>query len=282
MKRLLLATVAASSLAIASPAVAQSDGRTDTIDADVEYSNDIDVEIEIVSDFDKYVNLVGTVDLRGLIRADSAAVAINDVKQWQQDQIIEDNEVNVVETFDVAGSGNLGVNLAAGIYNQQMNSAALAISDANSGEDDNRAGGWAEAATISLQHLTDTEYQTLYQLDDDRLVVQGGTVTGAGNIGVNATAGAFNQQSNLMTMAVATDSVLAEANAALVQLSQGNTSYDITGPHRVGSLTLTGASGNIGVNMSAGVGNQQVNSLTMAVGSGNGGGGGGGGGGDDI
>ena len=56
----------------------------------------------------------------------------------------------------------------------------------------------------------------------DRNTVTGGSITGDGNIGVNAAAGSFNQQSNLMTLAVATDSALAEANSGLIQTALFN------------------------------------------------------------
>lgn len=203
--------------------------------------------------------------------------------------------INTVAGFDVQGEGNIGVNLAAGYFNMQLNSAVLASSD--TGAD---SSGWAEASTTSLQALggvgqAGTPSEVLPEDEEeeggggnnfrDRNTLEGGTVGGAGNIGVNAAAGSFNQQANLLTLAVATDSVLAEANAGLVQLALFNGVEQQDSINDVGALTLTSATGNIGVNMAAGVGNQQLNSLTIATslagpdtpppGGGDGGGGGG-------
>ncbi len=184
--------------------------------------------------------------------------------------------INTVAAFNVSGSGNIGVNLAAGYYNMQMNAATLASS---SNSDSEAAGGWSEASTTSLQLLVGTQQYGAPDLlsEDqpdnggggnnfrDRNTVVGGTVGGNGNIGVNAAAGSFNQQQNLMTLAVATDSVLAEANSGLIQAAVFNGVEQQDSINSVGSITIANASGNIGVNMAAGVGNQQLNSLTIAT-----------------
>lgn len=199
--------------------------------------------------------------------------------------------VNTVGEFELDSSGNLGVNLAAGYFNMQMNAATLAVSsDANEDAD----GGWAEASTTSLQSLLGVRQAATPGFatpgDDpdqggdnnnfrDRNTVLGGSVNGSGNIGVNAAAGTFNQQANLMTLAVATDSVLAEANAGLIQSAFLSSVEQQDSINVVAGPTVAGASGNIGVNFAAGVGNQQLNSLTIASsqgaadGNGNGGGG---------
>ncbi|MFA7597040.1 MAG: hypothetical protein WCY92_11860 [Novosphingobium sp.] len=201
--------------------------------------------------------------------------------------------INNVATFDISGSGNIGVNLAAGYLNMQLNSAVLASSEVSS----DGASGWAEASTTSLQALGGVgQFATpgdILNEDEqeiggggnnfrDRNTVQGGAISGDGNIGVNVAAGSLNQQANLMTLAVATDAALAEANAGLIQLALFNGVEQQDSINLVGAATIANASGNIGLNMAAGVGNQQLNSLTMAassVGSTDGGGNGGGGGG---
>lgn len=184
--------------------------------------------------------------------------------------------INTVEEFSVEGNGNVGVNLAAGYFNMQINSAALASSQAQG----DATSGWAEASATSLQALGAVgQYGTpdVSQDEDefseggggnnfrDRNTILGGSISGNGNIGVNAAAGSFNQQANLLTLAVATDSVLAEANSGLVQLSLFNYVEQQDSINTVGGVTLSGANGNIGVNFAAGVGNQQLNSLTIAA-----------------
>jgi len=199
--------------------------------------------------------------------------------------------INTVGTFGVSGSGNIGVNMAAGYFNSQMNAASLAVS---SDSDAQAVGGWAEASTTSLQSLLGVEhYATETDIIDednpevgggrnnfrDRNSILGATVTGSGNIGVNAAAGALNQQANLMSLAVATDSALSEANSGLIQATTLSFVEQQDSKNTISGLTLTSASGNIGVNFAAGVGNQQLNSLTIAssqAGPTSGGGGGGG------
>ncbi len=185
--------------------------------------------------------------------------------------------INTLNTFDVAGSGNIGVNLAAGYFNEQMNAASIAVS---SNTDAEANGGWAEASTTSLQSLLAVgQFATPgVALDEDdptlggggnnfrdRNTILGGTITGSGNIGVNAAAGSLNQQANLMTLAVANDTTLAEANSGLIQAATLSFVEQQDSINRVSGLSITGASGNVGVNFAAGVGNQQLNSLTIAA-----------------
>lgn len=200
--------------------------------------------------------------------------------------------INTINPADVSGTGNIGLNMAAGYFNMQMNSASLAVS---SNSDAEANGGWAEASTTSFQSALGVRQQAtpgdVLNEDDpesgggannfrDRNTVLGGTISGAGNLGVNAAAGSFNQQANLMTLAVATDATLAEANAALIQTSLLSSAEQQDSINFVDGGAISG-SGNIGVNLASGVGNQQLNALTVATssaGSSPGGGNGGGGG----
>ncbi|WFL75949.1 hypothetical protein P7228_07980 [Altererythrobacter arenosus] len=189
--------------------------------------------------------------------------------------------INTVDAFNVDSSGNVGVNLAAGYFNQQMNSASIAVSEDNNEE---AAGGWAEASTTGLQSLIGVaQYAARGFLDEDdpeegggqnnfrdRNTILGATITGSGNIGVNVAAGSLNQQSNLMTLAVANNADLAEANAGLIQTALLSGVEQQDSINSISGLDISGASGNIGVNMAAGVGNQQTNSLTIAASQGDG------------
>ena len=185
--------------------------------------------------------------------------------------------INTIETFDVEGSGNIGVNLAAGYFNDQMNAASIAVS---SNADPEASGGWAEASTTSLQSQLgvaqfatpgnilgedDPEQGGAFNNFRDRNTIMGASITGSGNIGVNAAAGSLNQQANLMTLAVANNTTLSEANAGLIQSSTLSYVEQQDSINTVAGLSIAGASGNIGVNFAAGVGNQQLNSLTIAA-----------------
>jgi hypothetical protein len=229
--------------------------------------------------------LYGSVFLYGTIDPDSAAIAVTDAKQIQSDTGVtfsasivdllsgdpEATATNNAGTGDVNGDGNVGVNVAAGQYNMQQNSANMAVSADPSSEAD---GGWASASTTGYQSLTDTFYGPGdisilgYDIADspysDTNTAAGGNVGGSGNVGVNVAAGAFNQQQNLMTLAVANNSVLSQSNAVLWQTASCN---DITIDSQTNSASsgVVNGSGNLGVNIAAGVGNQQQNSLTAAV-----------------
>lgn len=219
----------------------------------------------------------------------------NDPNDFLTDGVMEDQIragffapiINTVDEFEVDSSGNLGLNMAAGYFNMQMNAATLAVS-ANANEEAD--GGWAEASTTSLQSLLGVRQAATPGFatpgDDpdqggdmnnfrDRNSVLGGSITGSGNIGVNAAAGTFNQQANLMTLAVANDAVLAEANAGLVQTAFLSSVEQQDSINYVAGPSIVGASGNIGVNFASGVGNQQLNSLTIASSQGGSEGGGG-------
>ena len=210
--------------------------------------------------------------------------------------------INTVEDFAVRGSGNVGVNIAAGYHNIQENVAALAQSNFDGSDTDEfDSAGWAEASLTSLQASGLNSFGPDETLEDNpdtpddesagqdfrnRDTVGVADVTGNGNIGVNAAAGAFNLQKNAMALAVATDSALAEANAAVIQTSDANTTIVMDAVNLVEGAVIggDGSTGNIGVNLAAGVGNIQMNSLVAAaslaaVGTGTGGGGPGSGGG---
>ena len=175
----------------------------------------------------------------------------------------------------MTSDGNTGVNVAAGQYNMQQNSANIAVS----ADDANHAKGWASAATTGYQSLTDTNYGETNSHGNDKSKDNGnkdgghyndrnnatsGRVDSDGNVGVNVAAGAFNQQQNLLTLAVANNAVLAQSNAVLWQTASCNTVDIQDQRNNAKSGNVTGA-GNIGVNVAAGVGNQQQNSLTAAV-----------------
>jgi hypothetical protein len=187
--------------------------------------------------------------------------------------------INTVAALNITGvTGNVGANFAAGYQNQQENVAALATSNFDPGATEANTvdthGGWASASTMALQSLEDNFYgpNTEFVLGEDndhndyrdRNTVAGGAVNGSGNIGVNAAAGAFNQQQNMLSVAVASEAALSQANSGVFQNSFWNDTTVVDTNNFVGTIAITGA-GNIGVNAAAGVGNQQHNSLTIAA-----------------
>lgn len=92
----------------------------------------------------------------------------------------------------------------------------------------------------------------------------------SGNVGVNVTAGDNNQQANAAALSAADASFVfgsSDAEVFATQAVAGNhTAYNgNTNNASLGGTSLSGASGNIGVNVSAGNNNQQKNDLAASV-----------------
>lgn len=90
----------------------------------------------------------------------------------------------------------------------------------------------------------------------------------SGNIGLNITAGDNNFQDNSAALArIDADFVFADAEIISNQNAEFNDTYnyDTFNSATLGGNTLNGASGNIGVNVSAGNSNLQTNSLAASV-----------------
>ncbi|HEY9554805.1 hypothetical protein [Allosphingosinicella sp.] len=194
--------------------------------------------------------------------------------------------INVVGDIDVSnGAGNAGINAAAGYYNQQENVAAIAASEFDDSEAEPDSGGMAEASITAAQgslgnfwgpsddtNERDAEGNELTGVANDvrdRNIAGNPDVTGnTGNLGVNVAAGAFNQQKNALAIASASNASMAEASAAVIQAGIGNEVLAVDSQNLTGTATITNNTGNLGVNLAAGVGNQQINSLAIAFSSG--------------
>lgn len=294
--------LAISALLVAPYALATgSDNDFDTdayLDVDVE--NDIRVEIEHEVTNDIWVEIDMEMDADP---ADHFAAATIDRKQFNDDNIVKteksDNDAAVNGSAGTGASGNIGINVAAGDLNKQANDTAIAKGSTGlAPEDDTRSasfcGPWgcggggeeeqdasmvfAKAATFSVQSSSNNSY---YNDGTENSAELGGSALtrASGNIGVNIAAGAGNDQHNGMALAVGQDSS-AEATTGGVQVSYGNVSdndlYEASvGPFTVyvqnnendaslGGSALTGANGNIGVNIASGNGNMQSNTLSIA------------------
>ncbi|HKJ77651.1 MAG TPA: hypothetical protein VKA64_10655 [Gammaproteobacteria bacterium] len=92
----------------------------------------------------------------------------------------------------------------------------------------------------------------------------------AGNIGLNSAAGDSNQQANDAALAASdAEFVFADAETFSTQDTEDNLTLNHASSNRsvVGGSALSGASGNIGVNVASGNNNQQQNSLAVSVAS---------------
>jgi hypothetical protein len=278
MKKAIL--LAGAAMLFATPAAAQS------VDTSIEYENEISVSQRSDSATSIDINIDADLEFESDgVELDSAANAGSDVKQ-----IIRDNDVrfdeadgtasttnNNANSGAVAGTGNTGVNVAAGWYNSQANVGTIAVSADGSGGDggdsgETNTGGAAVANTTGYQSVMDTSIMAndLSGSDADTATSNNnagtGAIGGSGNVSVNVAAGAFNAQANIMTLASATDSSLANSTAGVIQSIRDNHTTVMNGTNNATGGGVNGA-GNIGVNIAAGVGNVQHNSLTVASGS---------------
>jgi len=330
--KLLLGGAAIAMLSFSSAAMAES-FRQNT---NVSWSNTVNVALSQVITVNKHLDINGSIYINGSIEVDGMAQATVDNKQISKDNSVQfedyqnvnmntdtfweplpgstgqgaapaiyDNNASVGQNTLSAATGNIGLNVAAGDYNQQENVASIAAALS----DDTGLNGAAEAQVFSLQSLKssgfndersvigDTQAPISAGFEVENTVITNDASVGnnaltgvSGNVGVNVAAGAFNQQKNALAMASIDRGVLAEAHAAIQQQNKYNSSYheNTVNNASIGDNSLVGATGNIGVNIAAGVGNQQLNSLSVSsavlvapVGEvpdgGNGGGGGGGG-----
>lgn len=157
-------------------------------------------------------------------------------------------------------SGNIGLNIAEGVNNSQSNDASLAAVDAGN--------VFGNAQIFNVQTASGHVNVKNYGLDAS---VGADTLKGAtGNIGVNVASGVSNGQNNSLAASTTTGSkdVATYAMVATDQTSQSaNTSFSgsFTGTAQLGAGALSGATGNIGVNIAGGVGNLQHNGLAIAA-----------------
>ncbi len=190
-------------------------------------------------------------------------------------QVSKDNKFDDTKTLNNAGAngslnsskGNLGANIAGGTGNQQ--DAAVAITSSAS----------KDAATVFA-------VADVYQESKDNKFINKGTQNNAslvnsannssGNVGVNVAAGQGNQQKNNLAIVTADGKNVASAsNTEQVSLdnhflNEASSKHSYQPQYVVNNAGLlnsaNNASGNIGVNVAAGSGNQQSSTLTLGSG----------------
>lgn len=215
------------------------------------------------------VAVYGEVAVAGAINVEAEAGAVLDNEQTSTVSVTPGEEVVGPEedpnTAYLSGgsgndaTGNIGINVASGTGNGQSNTAALAAVDAEY--------VFASAQTFSDQ--VNSGVVTTAPGTYDTAFIEESLVGASGNVGVNVAAGDSNLQANQTAAAVSSTGTIAKATGTSIQtlngtyvigLGQTNLAYLSAG-------SLSGAVGNIGVNVVAGVGNAQHNSLSLAVAS---------------
>lgn len=218
----------------------------------------------------------------------NAHASINVTQGSYRNRVINYSTPNNASLTDSAGgaSGNVGINIAAGNYNQQKNDMAVA-----SNEEALSAGADVSVAQTSQGNVTNNNATLEYAQQQVSLTLNGsGTYQGQsdqigdvypdiwsdaphpagdpqghfdldtatqGGSDLNGDGGAlaFNEAGSLELEGTVTGSVLVVTgiSEAVVNTASLNNS-------------LGGVSGNVGVNIAAGAGNQQSNSLAIAAG----------------
>ncbi|WP_223619155.1 hypothetical protein [Lysobacter sp. ESA13C] len=237
-------------VAVAAPAYAEGD------DADIYSSTRVSNSIGVH----------GRVWVKGKIRVASESAATVD-----QDQTTLANESlgDGDHTAHLGGSalsdaqGNIGANVAAGVGNAQANDTALSAVDGEK--------VFASAMTFNNQESSFNFAYSSQQDTDYRATLNGDALSNAkGNIGVNVTAGVGNAQSNAMAASVNSSGTIAKAASDSEQDAWLNTlaaACDLDTFATLAGNALSGAQGNIGANVAAGVGNLQHNGLSIATAS---------------
>jgi len=147
------------------------------------------------------------------ISAGSAATVL-DEQNSNGNVVTNQATKNTAEAKDSlnGSNGNMGANIAGGDGNQQDNAAALATAD------ESFIFGSAVAASSATQVNTNNYVKNNSTQNNASLTNAGNN--GSGNIGINVTAGNFNQQKNNLAIAVSGGRI-ATASAAADQTSTG-------------------------------------------------------------
>ncbi|MBM7061997.1 heme utilization protein [Pseudomonas sp. UL073] len=231
--------------------------------------------------------------------ASGSTAEVKDVQTNKNNEVTNHETKNTATVggggVDVQTNGNAGVNVVAGDNNQQANAAAIATADSLFVF--GQSFGGSANATIEVTQKGQDNYVENIGTQNNASV--DADLTASGNLGLNAAAGNFNQQKNDVAIANSETAYTATASIDVDQDLNGNETENKIGtvypveeaadllsvnsgffpwpPHQnddpqtpvVNNATLNGAvtvSGNAGINIAAGAGNQQVNSLAIAAG----------------
>ncbi len=253
-------------LAMVGPAI----GQEATVDLETTFTEDVSVSFdnEVVVKINKELSVVknlrfdGDISISGSINVEKSALAVLDDKQIIDGSSANSSDANTAEIFAVTGiAGNIQLNAGTGALINQVNGGAVA---------DTAASGSAsvDAEIFKLQNIfgnSVTQSPGVQGRDGyDNYAAVSDLSALVGNIQANAAAGNVIQQANSLTIAAATDTVLAEATAAVLQeISQTNVNHN--GTSNYASITnVAGLSGNVQVNVASGSAINQVNVMPIA------------------
>lgn len=150
-----------------------------------------------------------------LVNAGSAATVMDAQSSHNNTVLNQGTQNNAsVNSSGSNANGNIGINVAGGDANQQDNAAAIATAD------ESFIFGSAISATSATQTNASNAVGNYSTAANAQL--NNSANTSSGNIGVNVTAGDYNQQKNNLAIAVSGGRV-ASASASANQTSSGTT-----------------------------------------------------------
>ena len=228
---------------------------------------------------------LSTADEYFVFGAATAAVSLNQTGTNVVDNFSVANTASVQSSGNNA-SGNIGINVASGVFNQQKNdfatatsagfvaSASSAATQSSTGNITNNQAVLSQAATVTYTldgNVTGTYNGVSDQVGDVYLDVWNSPLHPNGTVqlghvdvdsgaqgaqpGPNGTGAFLFEESGEIDLAGTLSGTV-----PLISLQQAvNNSATVSG-------SLNGASGNVGLNVAAGSGNQQANSLAIAAG----------------
>jgi len=172
--------------------------------------------------------------------------------------------------FDGELSGNLDVTLQVmGVADLEAYLSLITTNiSISNGKKDMEVSGLVRALSKNDQFLMFNKINN--QRTENEATVSGDVLSGAqGNIGANVVAGDYNAQSNVVAIAAGEEETsLVESKTFSVQKAKFNkvNNEGVTNTASAGDNALSGAIGNIQLNIAAGVDNAQTNQLGIAVG----------------
>jgi len=176
---------------------------------------------------------------------------------------------SIYVTGDIYAGGYIHVKSESGALVDQDQ---LTLGDYAAGDGDNTAtvdgsamifNSQATAANVGTDNGSPDN-----QLFYDATVTDDALSGASGNIGLNVAAGVGNAQTNALAASVNSSGTIAKASADSQQFTLFNSlaaECDLDNTALLSGNALSGAVGNIGVNIAAGVGNAQHNGLAIAV-----------------
>ncbi|WP_297375503.1 hypothetical protein [Acidiferrobacter sp.] len=161
--------------------------------------------------------------------------------------------------------GNIGVNIAAGAGNMQVNNTDIAL-----------ANGALTKKTSTSSLVENTQWSNIFSLSLSADVTNNASASNhvlqnaSGNIGLNVAAGADNMQANNTALSHALGVLPSGQASSTIESSQfsGPWALALAGDNNdtaaLSNHVLQNASGNIGANIAAGDGNMQANGLAVS------------------